>query len=131
MSNKKEQEIPEEENSTTAGNIGRVIDYAFNPSKDKIREMTNISRLQAAAFPLLDVKTDGLKHCLAIAAYNVGEINKIPIMPDLSDTFVHRTAQWQKSIKGSNLEKAVQLAMAEIESEGMNHDPLRGIDYDD
>ena len=39
----------------TAGAIDRVVDLAFNPSNEKIREMTYIDRSQSKLLPQLDV----------------------------------------------------------------------------
>ena len=113
----------EEHISVSAGPIERVIDYVFNPSRDKIREVTVIDRLQGRLFPQLDMISMGRRYILEIAIYRQNkEIYKEafkrdrPIPPDLIDELQYRTAQWAKSIAGKNMERGIDLALAETEA---------------
>jgi len=120
MTQKKKPE--EVEQKVSAGTIDRVIDLAFNPSREKIREMTMVDRIQARNFPLLDMINMGRQYCIQVAMYRFDPkkykkefgVDK-PEIPNLLDEFIFRTAQWQKSVAGKNLEKATDIALAEIE----------------
>lgn len=103
--------------------IDRVIDLAFNPTREKIREMTNIDRLQGRYFPILDTASLMMKYCIKIAFYrqDAREYASLfeeafPIPPDMMDEFTFRTAQWQKSVGAKNLDKAIDIALAETEA---------------
>lgn len=107
----------------SAGPVDRVIELAFNPSRDKIREVTIVDRIQGRLFPQLDMINLGRRYCLEVAYYRQDKKlfqkvfkKPIPVQPDLIDEFQYRTAQWQKSVAGKNLERAVDLALAEVES---------------
>jgi hypothetical protein len=39
-----------------------------------------------------------------------------PVPPNLLDDFLYRTAQWQKSVQGTNLTKITDIALAETET---------------
>ncbi len=121
---------PERPKSVSAGAVGMVIDLAFNPTRDKMREMTIIDRVQGRLFPQMDMINMLRQHCLAIAAYreaiaggNGGNVEP-PVEPDVMDEFLYRTAQWQKSVGGKNMEKAVDIALAEIETRSDDDDPV-------
>ena len=116
---KKDEEV------SVSGAVGKVIDLAFNPSREKIREMTMVDRIQARNFPLLDMINKGRQYCIEVATYleDPKQYKKLfgedkPKIPNLLDEFLFRTAQWQKSIAGKNLEKATDIALAEIEAQG-------------
>lgn len=128
----KEEEIeyPEVPVPVSAGAVEKAMDLAFNPTREKLREVTIIDKIQARLFPVIDMVNTGLGHCLQIAYYreNPKEYKKlfkknIPVIPDLLDELLYRTAQWQKSEKGTNLNKITDIALAETEtksdSEGM------------
>ena len=111
--------------SVSAGPIERVIELTFNPSRDKIREMTVVDRMQGRFFPQLDMINAGRGYILEIAAYRQNPklyqqvfSRERPVSPNLLDEFIYRTAQWQKSINARNLEKAVEIALAEVETRG-------------
>jgi len=135
MANGKEK-LEKKSEGVSAGTIDRVIDYAFNPSREKIREMTIVDRLQARYFPMLDTINLGRQYCMEVAIYRQDKkVYKVkfnkekPIMPNLLEEFVYRTAQWQKSIAGKNLEKATDIALAEIETKfGGEEDMFKGED---
>lgn len=105
------------------GAVDRVIDLAFNPTREKIREVTIIDRLQGRFFPQVDMINSLRHYCMEIAAFrqNKQEYERTykherPIPPDALDDFMFRTAQWQKSVAGKNLERATDIALAETES---------------
>ena len=109
--------------SVSAGTIDKIIDFTFNPSRDKIREVTIIDRLQGRLFPQIDMINYMRHYCLEVAHYrqNPTEYKQIfkkerPIPPEPLDEFMFRTAQWQKSVAGKNLERATDIALAETEA---------------
>lgn len=122
----------------TAGPIDKVIDLAFNPSREKIREVTSIDRTQGRLLPQLDVINLMWSNVIEIATFRqdavlYAELYKRdkPVHPNLYDEFMYRTAQWQKSVAGMNLKSAVDLALAETEtraSEG--EEPYSDRDFD-
>lgn len=112
-----------EEPSVSLGPIDKVIDLAFNPSREKIREMTIIDRLQAKLLPQLDIISLQWSYVIEVAIYrqDVNEYKRLykkdrPVPPDLYGEFMYRTAQWQKSRDGKNLERATDIALAETEN---------------
>jgi len=119
-----EQDNPEKEpEPVSAGPIDKVIELAFNPSKDKIREVTIIDRMQGKLLPQLDLVALQWDAVIEIAVYrrNSLEYKKVfererPVHPDLLGEFMYRTAQWQKSVEGKNLERLTDLALAETEA---------------
>ena len=133
-----EEEVGEEARAPepVSSPIDKVIDYAFNPSREKIREVTIIDRLQGRIFPLLDMIDTARQHILEVALYrqNKEEYKKKfrrvkPIPPNLLEVLIYRTAQWQKSVAGKNLERATDIALAETEVRGAEDgDPFRGRD---
>lgn len=130
-----EEEL-EAQPSVSAGPVDRVIELAFNPSRDKIREVTVIDFMQARLFPQLDMVNMLRRYCLEVAHFrqNPEQYKKLfkkakPIQPDAIDELLYRTAQWQKSRDGRNLEKAVDIALAETEARaGEEEDLTRGAD---
>ena len=125
---KKEEETPpEKEEKVSAGKVDKLVDFIFNPSREKMREVTIIDRMQGRLFPLLDMVNAGRKYCMEIALYrqNPIEYRRLalqyskpaqPTPPDLLDEFLFRTAQWQKSVAGKNLERGMDMVLAEIET---------------
>lgn len=118
-----EEHTEEEPTDVSAGVVGKVIDLAFNPSREKIREVTIVDRMQGRLFPLLDVVNKGQQHILEIALYRQDKKKyeedfgkKVPVLPNFLDELMYRTAQWQKSIAGKNLERAIDIALAETEA---------------
>ena len=127
--------VVREEVSVSAGAIDRVIDLAFNPTRDKIREVTIVDRMQGRMFPQLDMISLGRRYCLEIALCRQDEKEyerlfgqERPISPDLIDEFLFRTAQWQKSVAGKNLERATDIALAETEVRAGEEDGTEGRD---
>lgn len=109
--------------SVSAGAVDRIADFIFNPTREKIREVTIVDRIQGRLFPLLDVINKGQQHILEIAFYRQDKKEykktfnqETPITPNFLDELMYRTAQWQKSIAGKNLERGMDIVLAEMES---------------
>lgn len=124
---KKVEEVEEEEEgkpvSVSAGAVDKAIDLAFNPSREKLREVTIIDRVQGRLFPIIDMIIAGRKQIIEVALYRQDKYEytkvfkkKRPIPPNLLDEFLYRTAQWQKSVLGTNLTKITDIALAETET---------------
>ena len=114
---------------TAAYGLGAtVVELAFNASRDKIREMTIIDRVQGRLLPQLDIVSIQWQYVIEIALYRQdsleyarlfskdGKVKLRPVPPDLHDEFMYRTAQWQKSVQGENLKRATDIALAETET---------------
>jgi len=139
LQRKKPDEVEEDEAEravAVSSPIDKVIDLAFNPTREKIREVTIIDRLQGRIFPLLDMINAGRLHILEVALYRQDKdeykrkFHKAkPVPPNLLDELIYRTAQWQKSVAGKNLERATDIALAETEFRGAEEDdPFKGRD---
>ena len=119
--------------SVSAGPVDKVIELAFNPSREKIREVTIIDRLQGRLFPIMDVMNTLYLDCMEVAMYRQSKdaYEKVfkrekPIQIDIMDEFMYRVAQWQKSVAGKNLEKATDIALAETETRNSEDEELTG-----
>ncbi len=128
--------VEETETKVSAGAIDKVVDYAFNPSREKIREMTVIDRLQARLLPQLDIISLQWEHTLEIAIYrqDSNEYERLfdkkrPVCPNLLDEYMYRVAQWQKSREGKNLDRAIDLALAETEAKAGEDEFGKADDY--
>ena len=114
-----------EKGLVSAGPVDRVIDLAFTPSREKLREVTIIDRMQGRTFPLIDTMSSLFLDCVKIAAYRqspetypqVFEEDHPPVVFNTMQEYLLYTAQWQKSIAGKNLERATDIALAETEKE--------------
>ena len=114
-----------EKGLVSAGPVDRVIDLAFNPSREKLREVTIIDRMQGRTFPLIDTMGSLFLDCIKVAAYRespetypqVFDEDHPPVVFDVMREYLLYTAQWQKSIAGKNLERATDIALAETEKE--------------
>jgi len=129
----KDEEEEKLEEPAVSSPIDKVIDLAFNPSREKIREVTIIDRIQGRLFPLLDMINTGRLYILEVALYrqDAEEYKRKfkrakPIPPNLLDEYIFRTAQWQKSVAGKNLERATDIALAETEVRGGEEDVFAG-----
>lgn len=127
---------PDEPTPVSAGAVDKAIDLAFNPTRDKIREVTIIDRIQGRMFPQLDMINHMRHFVIEIAQFRQNPEKyrelyekEMPESPDPLDEFLYRTAQWQKSVAGKNLEKITDIALAEKEAEaGEEEDMLHGTD---
>jgi len=130
-----DEEEPEEPQPVSAGAIDRIVDYVFNPTREKIREVTSVDRIQARLLPQLDIVENMWKYVIEIADYrkntktccikSIDDLatfealiknKKQPDPINIIDEFIYRTAQWQKSVGGMNLKSAIDLALAETET---------------
>ncbi len=109
----------------SAGPVDRIVDLVYNPTREKIKEMTFISVEQGRLLPQLDIIDLMWQHVIEVAtfrqdqdAYAVAYGRPRPIPPNLIEEFTYSTAQWQKSIGGTNLKSATDIALAEIETKG-------------
>lgn len=112
-----------EPENVSAGAIDRVLDFTFNPSREKIREVTYIDRIQARLLPQLDIVDVMWQYVFEVALFrqDATEYERVfgkerPIPPNLIEEFTHRLAQWQKSIGGMNWKSAVDITLAEQEA---------------
>ncbi len=129
VDDEEEEVTSTEPTSVSAGPVDKVIELAFNPSREKIREVTIIDRLQGRLFPLLDMINTGRQYIIEVALYRQDKDayfkefkKKKPIPPNLLDEYIFRAAQWQKSVGGKNLERATDIALAETEVKGGEED---------
>jgi len=130
----REDEIPPPEiPSVSAGPIDKVIELAFNPSREKIREVTIIDRMQGRLFPIMDTMNTLYRDCIKVASYRQSRREyaahyheERPGQIDIMDELMFRTAQWQKSVAGRNLDKATDIALAETETRSEEPDDTSG-----
>jgi len=121
--------------SVSAGPVDKVIELAFNPTREKIREVTIIDRMQGRLLPLLDLVAQGWQHAIEVATYRRDSTvyaktyqKPRPVQSNLIDEYMYRLAQWQKSVAGKNLERATDIALAETETRGENEEDTGGGD---
>jgi len=133
---KSEEQAPA---SVSAGIVERALDLAFNPTREKMPEVTVINPMQGRLFPMLNLVGLGLRGCLEKAQFreNKEVYEQIyekpkPVLPDYIDEYLYRTAQWQKSIEGRNLTKITDIALAEVETKaGEEEFPSGGDAYEE
>ena len=125
---------PKKSEAVSAGTIEKALDLAFNPSREKLREVTIIDRLQGRLLPLLDLVNLGQQYILEIAHYRADSVayrtifeKDKPISPNFLDDLMYRIAQWQKSVAGTNLTKITDIALAEMEIRGEEEPDKYGI----
>ncbi len=136
---KDEDDQPELPQSVSAGPIDKVIELAFNPSREKIREVTIIDRLQGRLFPIMDMMSTLFHACIEVASYRQDKEayrqvfkRPRPEPPNLIDELIYRSAQWQKSVAGKNLDKATDIALAETETRATEEEePISGRGYEE
>ncbi|MGR3295872.1 MAG: hypothetical protein ACUZ8A_06560 [Candidatus Bathyanammoxibius sp.] len=109
----------------SAGAVDKIVDLVYNPTREKIPEMTVISVEQGRLLPQLGVVNLMWQHVFEIAAFRQDQDEYLrlydrerPISPNLLGEYTYLLAQWQKSIGGTNLKSATDIALAEIETKG-------------
>lgn len=110
----------------SAGPVDKVIELAFNPSREKLREVTIIDRMQGRLFPIVDTMNAMFMQCIKISTFRQSQVlykqqfqeDHPAIVVDVLGEWLYRTAQWQKSVAGKNLERATDIALAEMETRG-------------
>lgn len=129
-----QEPLPRDEVNVSAGPVERVIELAFNPTREKLREMTIIDRMQGRLFPIMDTSDALFRDCIEIATYRQSPTlykaafqkeRPIPVFDPIEE-LMYRTAQWQKSVAGKNLERATDIALAETETRGPDDDQQFG-----
>ncbi len=130
-----DDELNREPLSVSAGPVDKVIELAFNPTREKIREVTIIDRLQGRLFPIMDAMNTLYRYCVEVAAYRQSRDRfksvfkrEVPGDVDIIDEIMFRVAQWQKSVAGKNLERATDIALAETEARAGEGEELGGTD---
>ncbi|KKL61467.1 hypothetical protein LCGC14_2195020 [marine sediment metagenome] len=120
----KEEAEPKPE-PVSAGPVDKIVELVYNPTRKKIKEMTFISVEQGRLFPQLDIIDLMWQHVIEVATFRQDQDNYArvygrprPIPPNLIEEFTYSSAQWQKSIGGTNLKSATDIALAEIETKG-------------
>ena len=120
---KDKDKTDEKEVAVSAGAVDKVVDLAFNPSREKIPEMTVIDRIQARLLPQLNLISLQWEHTLEVAVYrqDSNEYERLfnqkrPVASNLLEEYMYRVAQWQKSVAGTNLKEAINIALAETEA---------------
>lgn len=113
------------------GTAGKVLDIIYNATPEKEREVTVIDRIQGRLLPQLDLVNAIWEYVIALAEYREGSRGKYQIVDgelvipeaktpekvNLITDYIHRLAQWQKSVGGASQKGALDLALAEIESQ--------------
>lgn len=115
----------------SAGAVDKVVDLMFNPTRDSIRAVTIIDKMQGRLFPQLDMLNELMHYCIEVATFrqNSDLYKRLykkprPIPPDVVDNLLFRTAQWSKSIGGRNLERGTDIALAETEAHAGEDDSM-------
>ena len=113
----------EEPKSVSAGAVEKALDLAFNLSREKLPEVTIIDRTQGRLFPVIEIINHLWSDVLEVAYYrqNKDEYQRVfkkkrPLSPNLLAELLFHTAQWQKSVAGTNLTKITDIALAETET---------------
>ena len=103
--------------------MDKIVEYAFNSTREKLREMTIIDRLQGRIFPIIDTCNYMMANLIEVAEYRESPDDymtkyrqKKPKPTDASGEYLIFSAQWQKSVQGQNLMKAIDIALVEKES---------------
>lgn len=109
----------------SAGPVDKIVELVYNPTPEKIAEMTVISVEQGRLLPQLGVVSLMWQYVLEVASFrrDQGEYAHLhdrerPVPPNPIDKYTYLLAQWQKSIGGTNLKSATDIALAEIETKG-------------
>jgi hypothetical protein len=83
--------------------------------------------------PQLDIIDDEWQYVFEIAYYRQDRNNyetmfkkEKPVQPNHISNFIYRTAQWNKSVAGKNLERAIDLALAETEAKPADDEDIAG-----
>jgi hypothetical protein len=124
--NKPQPADPQPESPAAANALrASIVELAFNPTREKIREVTIVDRMQGRLLPLLDLEAQGWEYIIEIATYrqDSGLYAKLygkpkPAQINSINEYTYRLAQWQKSVAGKNLERATDIALAETENKG-------------
>lgn len=118
-----DSEQEEKAKPVSAGPVDKAIELAFNPTWEKLPEVTIIDKFQGRLFPLVTLVDIIWDDCLQIALYRQSKTDyqrvykkPKPVSNSWLGELLHSTAQWQKSIGGTNLTKITDIALAEMEN---------------
>src|SRR4030043_641351 len=88
----KSTEPEEEKVSKVSDAVGKIIDLVGNPSREKIREVTSIDRVQGRLLPQLDIIDMMWRYLIEIASFrqDADEYEKVfkkkrPVPPSIID----------------------------------------------
>ena len=119
----KEVQVESRQYGVSAGPLDRVLDFTYNASREKSREVTVISPVQGRLLPVLDVINTAWESIIETAAFRLNQAEYAvvyerdkPRPPNLIAEYIHRLSQWQKSVGGVNLKSLNDLALAEMET---------------
>ena len=108
----------------SAGPVDKAMDLQYNPSRDAIRGVTVIDRVQGRLLPQMDMVNTARRFCIEIATYRQSPQDfaliygkPFPIQPDLMDELMYRMAQWQKSVGGKSLSNLNTIVQTEKENQ--------------
>ena len=111
--------------SVSAGPVDRVIELAFNPTRQMIPGFTIIDRLQGRLLPQLELVDIQWQYAIEVATYRQDSTKyaelyhkPVPTPCNLIAEYKYSLALWQKSIGGKNLDRATDIALAETERQG-------------
>jgi len=109
--------------SVSAGPIDKALELAFNPTREAIKGVTVIDRMQGRYLPLLDIQSKEWEYVIEVGTYRkdskyyaVVYYQEKPVPVNLYDEYMYVLALWQKSIEGINLGKITDIALAEMET---------------
>lgn len=122
--------------AVSAGVVGpRIVDFVFNPTREKIREVTVVNQLEAQLLPQIDVLDTMWQYVIEVALFrqDADEYERIfgqkrPIPPNPIGDWVFRKAQWNKSIGGKNLQSGIDITLAETEARTGDEEGIVGGD---
>ena len=108
----------------SAGPVEKAIELQFNPTRDAIRGVTIIDRVQGRLLPEMDMINTARRFCIEIATYRQSPQDyaliygkPFPVQPDLMDELMYRIAQWQKSVGGKSLSNLNSIVQVEKENQ--------------
>lgn len=124
----------QKQKSVSEGPVDKLIDLGYNPTRDKIREVTVIDRIQGRLFPLIDLTLMGRTHILQVAEYRMDPEayglahpeEQRPVQPNLLEEYLYRVSQWQKSVQGMNLKSLNDAIITEMETKAVEDEDTYG-----
>ena len=124
-----EEERKADSTSVSAGPVEKAMDLAFNPTREAIKGVTVIDRMQGRLLPLLDIQSQEWEYVIEVATYRQDAKNyaviygqETPVPINLYEEYMYSLALWQKSVDGINLGKITDIALAEMETKAEDED---------
>lgn len=123
-SDKKEADVAKGAVATVAaGPFGNLLDGAHNPAPERLPEYSRITERQAQILPLLDVVEQVLNYCIQVAEFRESEEDYQrkysrgePELIEPTRLYIHKMLQYQKSIRGANLDAITDLIKTDMET---------------